>query len=154
MADGVDGVLAAIDSAVRDSEVSADAMRSGPGLPNRPHPVEIRWDVARPTGMPTWAGSGQAEWPSVSVSERLAEVLAGWDDWNDRCVEAIRRFGEAMAVAINGTLGPTVERLKAACLHHDPPADPRQRALDVQQNRNTGPTRPSGQSARRPRQVG
>jgi hypothetical protein len=36
VADGVDGVLAAIDSAVEDWDVSADAMRSAPDLPQRP----------------------------------------------------------------------------------------------------------------------
>ena len=50
----VDGVLAAIDSAVEDHTVSPDAMRSAPG--------GIRAEVQRRPGEPWWLPDGHGGW--------------------------------------------------------------------------------------------
>jgi hypothetical protein len=50
--DSVDGVLAAIDSAVRDWDVSQDAMRSAPDLPRRPTVTRLEIPLDWPDGCP------------------------------------------------------------------------------------------------------
>lgn len=65
--------------------------------------------------------------------------------------EVKRAMGQLMEAFTSASTRWARQLREAGLLPEEPPADPRERALWMVKNRNTGPARPSAASARRPR---
>lgn len=92
------------------------------------------------------AGYYMSEEDAQRVAEQIQRGMAEMS-------EAMRRFGEQLAVVfdeIGRQLAPLMEEMeRAEVLEQEPPTDPRERALWLRRNRNTGPQRHRQWSVRR-----
>jgi hypothetical protein len=88
------------------------------------------------------------------LEEALAELARHARVAVEQVAEAFARAAEAYRPLLDLQLGPIRQRLVDAGVIPNPgPEDPRERALWVRQHRGTGPDRPAGQRAHRPRRI-
>jgi hypothetical protein len=108
-------ILDLIDGAIHDVETSADAMRWSPDPPPRPSTV--------PTAPP-----GLTDWQLTVLQEAFANLAA---HMTELARAVFRDLGRAFA-----------EIADLMDSDHLEPEDPRERALWLRRNRNTGPKTP------------
>lgn len=151
-------VLDAIDGALEDWSVSADAMRWSPEPEVEPRPSGPSW---RPTLVPPeiavdWSPrqNGRASWHNPAAPIHHVAWPAAIEAWDEALRRAMETVGQPFAQERIAEFAATLADLQPPPTTDDAePEAARARALRMRQQRGTGPAREPAGRQKRPRQL-